>query len=418
MLVISKIKELFARLNKSKDGKTLVGNFGYLSLLQIAGYAFPLITMPYLAKVIGASGYGKIAFASAIIVWAQTISEWGFTFTATRDIAQNRDDEDKVSQIFTDVFWARCLLALVSLIFIFLCICIIPSFYNDRAIILVTFLLVPGQIMFPDWFFQAVEKMKYITMFNLLLKMLFTVSIFIFVRKPEDYILQPLLLSLGYILCGFSSLWIIMVKWGYRLRAPNFGNSIIEIKKSFDVFLNNLMPNLYNSFSIMLLGNYCGNVANGIYDGGNKFVLVVNQLQSVLSRTFFPLLSRKIEKHDFFIKINLGIAAFFSVFLFLIAPYIVKIMLSEEFEQSVIVMRILSISIFFLALSNTYGTNYLIIKHHEKVLRNATFVASLFGMIIAFPMVYYYSYIGASLTILVSRMLLGILTWICARKYK
>ena len=86
---MSKISGIKKRISNSKDGKTVFANFGYLSLLQIAGYVFPLITMPYLARVIGADGFGKIAFASAIVVWIQTISDWGFNLTATRDVAQN-----------------------------------------------------------------------------------------------------------------------------------------------------------------------------------------------------------------------------------------------------------------------------------------------------------------------------------------
>lgn len=404
------------RLNNSSEGKHLIGNFGYLSLLQIAGYVFPLITMPYLAKVIGVYGFGEIAFASAIIVWAQTISEWGFSFTATRDIAQNRNNKNIISQIFSDVFWARCLLTLFSLCLIILAIYIIPAFYSHRSIILVTFFLIPGQIMFPDWFFQAIEKMKYITIFNLVSKMLFTLSIFIFIKEPEDYILQPILLATGYLVCGISSFWLILYKWKYELKFPNISNSIKAIKKSYDVFLNNIMPNLYNSFSVMLLGNFCGSTASGIYDGGNKFVSVFIQFQNVLSRTFFPFLSRKIEKHNLYIKINLCIGVIFSILLFFMAPIIVDIMLSDEFDKSVYVLRILSLSLLFIAITNTYGTNYLIIIHKERILRNATLFASLCGMIIAFPLVYNYSYIGASLTVLTSRVLLGLFTWGVAKK--
>lgn len=69
----------------------MAGNFMWLSALQVAGYVFPLITMPYLARIIGVEGFGKIAFASAIMVWIQTIADWGFNLTATRDVAQNRE---------------------------------------------------------------------------------------------------------------------------------------------------------------------------------------------------------------------------------------------------------------------------------------------------------------------------------------
>ena len=214
---MSKISGIKKRISNSKDGKTVFANFGYLSLLQIAGYVFPLITMPYLARVIGADGFGKIAFASAIVVWIQTISDWGFNLTATRDVAQNRDDKEKVSRIFSNVLWARCLLTVFSGLLLFIAISIVPYFQENAAIIWITFLLVPGYILFPDWFFQAIEKMKYTTIFNLAFKLIFTVAVFIFIRDREDYLIQPLLTTIGYLLCGTGALILILKKWKYRL---------------------------------------------------------------------------------------------------------------------------------------------------------------------------------------------------------
>src|SRR5690554_2339090 len=72
--MLSRAKRLISRVKKSEDGSALASNFGYLMLLQIAGYVFPLITIPYLARVIGVEGFGKIAFAAAVIVWFQTVS--------------------------------------------------------------------------------------------------------------------------------------------------------------------------------------------------------------------------------------------------------------------------------------------------------------------------------------------------------
>src|SRR5699024_8912844 len=114
--MINKIKALIGTVNKSKDGKVLASNFGYLMLLQTASYVFPLITIPYLARVIGVEGFGKIAFAAAVVVWFQTVTDWGFNYTATRDVAQNKDNLEKVSEIFSNVLWARVLLALISFI--------------------------------------------------------------------------------------------------------------------------------------------------------------------------------------------------------------------------------------------------------------------------------------------------------------
>lgn len=409
---------LITRTLKSKDGKTVLGNIGYLSLLQIASYAFPLLTMPYLARVIGSEGYGKIAFATAIIIWVQTMADWGFSYTATRDVAQNRDDIVAVSRIFTNVFWAKCLLVFLSLVILCCLVLIIPSFYENREVIFATFLIVPGQILFPEWFFQAVERMKFITVFNLLLKFIFTLAVFLFIKERKDYIYQPLLLALGYFLCGLISMWLVVIKWHIRLGTPKISNIVKSIKESADVFVNNLMPNLYNSFSLMLLGNFGGAHASGVYDGGNKFLTVFNQLQNVVARAFFPFLTRKTDKHSVYVKISIGSSMIIALFCFLFAPTIVHYMLSEEFIESILVLRILSVSIVFLSVYMTYGANYLIIMHQERLLRKATLWASLLGMAISAPLVYYYDYIGAALTVTISRGLLGLFTYCASKKVR
>lgn len=415
---MNKISEITKKINSSKDGKTVFANFGYLSLLQIAGYVFPLISMPYLARVIGADGFGKIAFASAIVVWIQTISDWGFNLTATRDVAQNRNNKEKVSRIFSNVLWARCILTILSGLILLFVVLVVPYLRENADIIFVTFLLVPGYILFPEWFFQAIERMKYTTIFNLIIKLIFTISVFIFIHKREDYLIQPLLTTIGYLLCGIGALYLILKKWGYTLYKPEWIEILKTIRNSTDVFINNLMPNLYNSFSVMLLGFFGGSTANGLYDGGNKFPTIFYQFQSVLSRAFYPFLSRRPDRHSFYAKLNIGSAMIGAIFLIAISPLVIKVMLGDEFGKSVIVMQILSFSVIFLAMDYTYGTNFLIINHKEKPLRNLTFVSSIVGMSVSIPLVYYFSYIGAAITVLLCRGVLGVGTYILAKIYK
>lgn len=415
--MLKQIKHYKSILSNSKEGKTVFANFGYLSLLQIAGYVFPLITMPYLARVIGVDGFGKIAFASVVVVWFQTIADWGFNLSATRDVAQNKKNKEKVSKIFSNVLWARCFLTLLSGLLLAIIVSIVPYLRENAAIILVTFLLVPGYILFPDWFFQALEKMKYTTIFNLLIKLLFTIAVFIFIRDKDDYIIQPLLNTIGFLICGVGAMYLILKKWGYTIHKPRWKNIVNTIKDSTDVFLNNLMPNLYNSFSVMLLGFFGGSSANGFYSGGDKFPSILNQFLSILSRAFYPFLSRRSDKHSFYAKLNIGISLIGAIFLIVISPWLMRFMLGEEFENSIVVMQILSISIFFLALCNTYGSNYLIIYHQEKPLRNLTLVSSVIGLMFSIPLVYYFSYIGAACTVLLCRALLGIGSYVLAKKH-
>lgn len=411
-----KLSGILNRIKKNEDRKTLASNFFYLSLLQVAGYIFPLLTMPYLARVLGVDKFGKIAFALAIVSYFQTFVDFGFNFTATRDIAKNRENPETVSKIFSDVLWSRFFLLAIAFV-IFVCLIYgINSLYEIRYLLLATFLLLLGHLLFPQWLFQGLERMKYITILNVISKLIFTIAVFIFIKDGSDYIYQPILTSAGYIVAGLISIYIIFRKWKYKLYSPSFKCIFSTIKGSFDVFINQLFPNLYNSFSVLLLGVFSGTYANGILDAGSKLSNVVLQFFNVISRTFFPFLSRHISGHKTYAKISLVLAGLVSIILLIFAPCLIKIFFSIEFLNAVPVLRLMAISIFFLVMSDVYGTNYLIISGHSKIIRNITIVVSLIGLVISIPLVYFYSYIGAAFTIMAVRCLLGILSYIYSRK--
>lgn len=410
------MRQIVNKIKQSKDGRTLVANFGYLSLLQIAGYIFPLITIPYLARVIGVDSFGKIAFASAVMLWFQTVADWGFNFTATRDVAKNREDKDKVSDIFSNVLWARILLMILSFALLLVTIYIVPQFKENKVLLLITFLSIPGHILFPDWFFQAMERMKYITVFNLLSKLLFTVFIFIFIKDKSDFILQPLFNTLGFLVSGIIAMYVIIFRWKVKIKKPDISTILRTIKGSTDVFINNIVPNLYNSFSIMLLGFYGGVVSNGILDAGTRFASIANQFISLIARVFFPFLSRRLDKHNVYVKIIASFSLMFTIVLFLLAPWLIKVFFTEEFYSAITVLRIMSFSVFLISIRNVYGTHYMILKGYEKELRNLIFYGSFMGFILSFPLIYNFGFIGAAINMVTAQAIMAFLVIRKAKK--
>lgn len=411
------IKQKISQIRHNADAKTLLGNFFSLSFLQIAGYVFPFITLPYLSRVIGVERFGDIAFAQAIMLYCQAVVDFGFIYSAVRDIARCRDDKQSVSDIYSTVMWSRFLLVFVSFAILIACILSIDKLYDMRYVLLVSFIVVPGHAMFPDWLFQGIEKMKYITIFSLLMKLVFTVLVFVLIKTPDDYLYQPLLIGLGYVVSGILAMELIK-RMGIKLHRPQFSKIKVALKSNVDLFINQIVPNLYNSLSTILLGFMHGSVANGIFDAGNRFNLVSMQFMNVISRTFFPYLSRKLSKHDMYVRLHLGISVICAVFLFAFAPLIIDIFFSKEYYDAVIVLRIMSLSLIFLSLDNIYGTNYLIVVGEEKALRNITFISSIIGFACAIPMAYYYSYIGVAIVIVFTRCLMALLITRKALKIK
>ena len=410
------LKNKINKIRKSKDGKVLVENFVALSLLQVASYVFPLITLPYLARIIGVDKFGEIAFASAIIVYFQTIVDWGFNFTATRDIVRNRENIRKVSKIFCNVIGAKLLLLLGCTIIFAICIYSIPYLYEKRLLLWITYLYIPGHILFPDWFFQAIEKMKYITILNVLSKLLFTVLVFLVIKNKEDYIFQPLLIALGFFISGCISLWFIFYRFNVQFIMPSFSSIFGCIRNSWNMFISLLLPNLYTNFSIILLNIYGGAVQAGIYSSGKNFIKLSEKFIQVLSRTFFPFLARRIDKHYLYVKISGSISIMMGIILFASANLIVKIFYTDEFVSSSTVIRIMAITPFFFFLMNTYGTNYLVLKNKENILRNIILYCSVGGFLLAWIVVTQFGYIGVAITITSVWGIRGFLTWLYAAR--
>lgn len=412
------LKANIQKYRKSKNVVTIVNNFIWLSVLQVAGFVLPLLTMPYLARVIGASGMGRVAFAAAIMLWVQTFVDWGFNYTATRDVAVNRENLERVSEIFSAVFWARLFLMSIALFILIFLTFFVPIFNENSEIIFVTFLMIPGHILFPEWLFQALERMKYISILNISSKLLFTIAVFIFIKDKNDYILQPLFISLGFLLSGLISLYYIHYKWKIKILTPSYTNIKDTLSEGSHLFINTLMPNLYNSFSVILLGIFSNSYMNGIYDAGKKLTTIAANLLQIISRACFPYLVRNPHKHHFFAKVVLIITTSIIFAIFIFAPQLISIFFGEGFTESIIVLRITSIAMLFVMLSNIYGANFLIIIKKDRLLRNITITASLIGFTISFPLIHKWNYIGASFTYLISSAILGTLIFYFAMKLK
>ena len=196
-------------LTGSPTRKRLTSNFFSLSVLQALNYILPLITLPYLVRVLGPEKYGLISFAQAFIGYFTILTDYGFGLSATREISIHREDEKKVSEIFSSVMIAKIFLGILSFIILGLVLLSVPKFGNEWLLYIFTFGTVLGNIFFPVWFFQGMEKMKWITILNVISKVIFTICIFIFIHSESDYLYVSLINSLGYLVAGIISLIVV-----------------------------------------------------------------------------------------------------------------------------------------------------------------------------------------------------------------
>jgi PST family polysaccharide transporter len=411
------ITKLKKQLN-SKDTKLLLSNFFWLSLLKVFGFAFPLITLPYLSRIIGVDNFGNIAYAASIVYFIELFTDFGFNYTATRDVTLNKKNQKKTQEIFSNVFWAKFLLMFISFLILIVLVLSVNSLNKIFILLIFTFLYIPGHIIFPDWFFQAMEDMKYITILNLLSKLLFTILIFLVINNKEDYIYHPLLTAIGFALSGIISLVFIKIKYNISICRPHLKEIIKLIKGSFNMFICQFIPSIYSNFSIIILQKYDGAVSNGIFTSGKRFPDLALQLFSILSRVFYPFLVRRKDKHRIFVLISLCSSLVMAALLFFSAETIINIFYTKEFILAADVIKIFAISIPFSTIDNCYGNNYLVVIGKENILKNNIIIGSLIGIVISIVLIINYGFYGAAYTFLIMRVYFALTNYYLAKREK
>lgn len=406
----------FARFRKNEEIRKVFRNFSYLSCLQIANYIFPLITLPYLARVVGVEAFGSLVIGTSVVAYFQTFTDYGFAYTSVKEIARNKEDIKKVSQVVCETMVARIFLMIVSFCILSLCIYFIPFVYANREIILLTFLLIPGHILFADWFFQGMEDMKYIAMLDMFSKLLFTILVFVVVRERSDYIYQPVLISIGYAVSAMFCLWIMRKRYGVVFYVPPVSSILKRIKRGFNIFLSIFLPSIYTNINTLLLGGFNGEKATGIYSGGAKFTSLAYNVISLFSRVFYPYLSRRPNSHKTYSILIIAIGALISLFLFFGADIIVIIFLGEEFMETIPVLRIVAFTPLAMSIMNAYGINSLVLRGKDNILRNIIFVSTIFGLIMGIYGAVNFSYIGVAICSLLIQYFRAILVFVYARK--
>jgi PST family polysaccharide transporter len=390
----------------NKDAKRLLENFISIYSIQIVGMVLPLITLPYVIKTLGFDNYGLIILASSLIAYFQSITDFSFRITATRDVAVFRDSPKKLNLIYSKVLTIKAIFLLVSFALLMIIILVYPPFYKERLVFFLTMPMLLGYTLFPEWYFQGIEKMRYITLLNFSLKIFFTICVFIFIKNKSDYWIYPLLQSAGSVGVGIVAQFILIKK--HKLKFIWLPLRIIKrtIATNFPIFLTQFLPTLYNNTTTFLLGIMTTNSLLGIYSAIYTVVDISITFLRTISLVFFPFLNRKKEAFQKYKKLifSLSFILFFGCILF--HPFVFWF-LNITYENALLVLCILSFGILGIGMNDIFGTNYFIIKRADKLVMYNTIIASVLGLIFSFPLVYFFGIIGAALNLTFSRLLMG-----------
>jgi PST family polysaccharide transporter len=374
------------------EKKRLMSNIFSLGVLQGANFILPLLTLPYLVRVLGVEYFGLLAFATATIGFFIIITDYGFNLSATRQVSIHRDDQLKLNEIFSSVMMIKSFFLVLSLLLLCLLLLTVDKFGQHWQVYMITFGVVIGQVLFPVWLFQGLEQMKYITYLNIAAKSFFTVCIFVFVQSQDDYLWVPLLTSLGFIMVGLWSLLLIHRRFNVSFQWQSLARVKVQLVEGWHVFFSNVAISLYTNSIIFILGLFANNTVVGYYAAADKLIQAIKGLYAPVSQALYPLMSKKF--HDdrakgfaFMRRVTILLASMMfvvSLNVFMFAEPLVMLVFGAQYQESVLLLKIMAFLPFIIVLSNAFGVQTMLNLGQELAFSRILLSAAVLGLLLSF----------------------------------
>jgi len=386
----------------------LLSNLISLLLLQGGLYLLPLIIVPYQVRVIGVEYFGVIALARSISAYIGVFVDYGFNYVGARKVAVYKDDKNRLNEIFMSVLYSKMLLAIIGLLVIFCVSLLIPNLREYYWVYLISYLYVIGQALFPNWFYMGIEKNKNITVIILIARIVFVVCVFVFIRKPEDFYKIPLFNSVTMVLAGAISLQMIFNHFDFKIKSINILDIRENLKEGSGYYITNMASSSYSFLAPFFLGVFYGNSVVGYYSGGEKIILAFKNLIHPIGYAINPIQARiyKQSKRNGlqYLKnktIMFGLIMLVMCFLLMIyADKVVFVVLGENFDGSVVWVKMLSFVPFLALISNLLGYHGLYYVGYKKYLTYYYVLAAIIAFVFMLILMGYNAYFAVSISVL------------------
>jgi O-antigen/teichoic acid export membrane protein len=377
-----------SRFDSLKDNfiknKILVENFTFLSALHVTNLVLFLITIPYLFRVLGSRNYGLVIFAQTLAFYFSIFVNFGFNLTATKDISVQRENSEKISEIVSSVLTLKIVFFLISLLLMTLLTSLIPPLRENRLLFLLSMLACLSEALFPVWYFQGIEKMKYITFINVTTRVLATILVFIAIVSQNDFVIYPLILGIGTVSGALFALVLVFRKQEiiFRFQTPKV--LVNYFNENLLYFFSNVSTQIYANANKIIIGSFLGMVEVAYYDVAEKVINIVKVPYSLLGQTLFPKFSRD-RNIAFLRKIIISTVIFtllIILILFLFSGIIVRFFSGTYNSGTVEILRILSLSLIPISMSLFYGDLMLISFNMKNSYAKMRFFGLMFYLLV------------------------------------
>ncbi|WP_460669825.1 flippase [Larkinella ripae] len=373
--------------------------------IQVSNFLLPLLTVPYVVRIIGPERLGLLNFSLAYIAYFNLIVNYGFDMAAVRSIAANRNDRDLINRVYSEVIAGKFLLWIVSTIAFTLITLGNPEFKAHLWLHVCTYTACLGMVLSPFWLYQAMEDLSRVAVFNLAVKIVFTLSIFLLIQQADDYLYQNLALGVSQLLVNIVALWLAMRRFQVRFTWPNFRQLRNRFRDDSTLFFSSVMITLYAGSNLFFLGLFSSTYYVGIFAAGTRLEGITRSFMVLgLNQAFFPIVvhafgqSREqglamIRKVIFPLTIALSLL---SIGLWVIAPYFIPLFYGPQFQDAIPILRIISLLPVIIGISNLLGIHTMLNLRMDKAFFAITALGSVLGLSLNLLMIQRYNHLGAA----------------------
>lgn len=398
-------------------------NFIYSSILTSANYIFPLIVYPYVSRVLGVTRIGACNFVDSIIQYFILLSMFGITSIGIREIAKAKNNKTRLNEVYNNIFWTNALFTIISVALLVVVIFNVQDLYEYRKLLYIGILKVISNFFLIDWLFRGLEEFKYITIRTLLVKCLYVISIFLFIKEESDYttyyLLTVLMITVNSILNHRYSRNFVHISFR-NIKYTTYIYPIIIMG------FYSVMTSMYTTFNTAYLGFVAGDKEVGYYTTAHTLYGALLALFGAFTNVMLPRMSSlvsegNLERFKYLLGKSSNILFSYSipfVLLFIVyAPEIIYIYAGKGFEGAILPMQLsmpLMIVIGYEQIIITQGL--LPLDKNKSVLVNAI-VGAFVGVVLSFIIVGKLKSVGSTLVWTASELCVLFSASIFIRKY-
>lgn len=355
--------------------------------VQVGRKLIPLLSIPYMARILGPAGWGRVAFFTALADFLVILIEFGFNISATRQIARKRDQPLELAETMAGVMGAQFILASAGIAITLTAAYFVPILHNHPALLASGLLYAVAQGFSPQWFFQGLEKMRSAAALELSGKMAALIGLFFFVHGPDD---GWKVLAMGALAPGFATIAALILAYRHMpFRVPTPRTVLPALKMGWPMFFFRSAESLYGVGNAFLLGLFTTAELVGYFSAAEKIAKAAFGLLNPIREAIFPRLSHlaatggteaasPLARRAALWMIGGGFAL--AAALYLCAPQATALLLGPSFAPAVKVLRIFSLLPVLLSITYSIGFQWLLPFGHDNAINQIILAAGVLNV--------------------------------------